>query len=320
MLEDRSATTTTQALQARVAELEAALVAERSRGDAALAVERTRADEAIAERDRLRDAYRHLQLEVELARRRLVIAKAERVDTQQLELEFAAKLRELDAFTGQLPGADDPDEPTGKTGTGKRRPTGRRKLADLDLPEERIELADPALEGSAPRIGTEDSCKLMWRRAGYVRLLIARIKYKIGDGDAATIATTERPAELLSRSIAAPSLLAHIASDKLCDGLPLHRQEDRFARLGVRIDRGSMSRWLEDLGMSVGATVVAATRRCLRSRVLHLHRCHRRPRSAHPGRRQAAARVHARSLLCPDRRRRPRVLRVHAEGNQRVRR
>ena len=32
-------------------------------------------------------------------------------------------------------------------------------------------------------------------------------------------------------------VLAHIASDKLCDGLPLHRQEDRFARLGAPIDR-----------------------------------------------------------------------------------
>ncbi len=259
MIEDRS-TATSEALQARVAELEAALTSERSRAEA----ERARADEAIAERDRLRDAYRHLQLEVELMRRRLVVAKAERIDTQQLELEFAAKLRELDLLAGRLPGADDPDaedpDTTGKTRRSKKRPTGRRKLSDLDVPEERIELVDPALEGAAPRIGTEDSYKLMWRRAGYVRLFIARVKYKVGDGDAATIATTERPAELLARSIATPSLLAHIASDKLCDGLPLHRQEDRFARLGVRIDRGSMSRWLEDLGMSVGTTIVAAMR------------------------------------------------------------
>lgn len=261
MIEDRS-TATSEALQARVAELEAALSSERSRAEA----ERARADEAVAERDRLREAYRHLQLDVELMRRRLVVAKAERIDTQQLELEFAAKLRELDLLAGRLPGADDPDaedpdgQTTGKTRKGKRRPTGRRKLSDLDLPEERIELVDPALEGTASRIGTEDSYKLMWRRAGYVRLFIARVKYKVGDGDAATIATTERPAELLARSIATPSLLAHIASDKLCDGLPLHRQEDRFDRLGVRIDRGSMSRWLEDLGMSVGATVVAAMR------------------------------------------------------------
>jgi len=277
------AAATSEGLEARVAELEAALVTARHRADAArkradaalaaeraraaeaLAAERTRAEEAIAERDRLRDAYRHLQLEVELARRRLVVAKAERVDTQQLELEFAAKLRELDALAGGLPGAEGPevahpDDPSTGKPRKPSRPTGRRKLADLDLPEERIELVDPALEGTTPRAGTEDSFKLAWRRAGYVRLAIARVKYKVGTGDAATLATTERPAELLARSIAAPSLLAHIASDKLCDGLPLHRQEDRFARLGVRIDRGSMSRWLEDLGMSVGATVVAAMR------------------------------------------------------------
>lgn len=264
MIEDR-APATSEALAARVAELEAALTSERSRAEAAIAVERARADEAIAERDRLRDAYRYLQLEVELMRRRLVVAKAERIDTQQLELEFAAKLRELDLLAGRMPGADDSDaddhSPTSrKSRKGKTTPTGRRKLSELELPEERIELVDPALEGTAQRIGTEDSFKLMWRRAGYIRLAIARVKYKVGVGDAATIATTERPAELLSRSIASPSLLAHVASDKLCDGLPLHRQEDRFARLGVRIDRGSMSRWLEDLGMSFGTTVVAAMR------------------------------------------------------------
>lgn len=259
MIEDASRSTS-EALQARVAELEAALATERRRADEAIAVERARADEAIAERDRLREGYRHLQLEVELARRRLVIAKAERVDTHQLELEFAAKLRELDALAGRLPGATESDDDAAPRGRGKARPKGRRRLAELELPEERVELADPALEGSAARIGTEDSYKLMWRRAGYVRLVIARVKYKVGDGDAATIATAELPRELVTRSLAAPSLLAHIASDKFCDGLPLHRQEDRFARLGARIDRGTMCRWLEDLGMTVGATVVAAMR------------------------------------------------------------
>lgn len=247
MIEDAS-TPTSKTLEARVAELEAALAAERAR-----------ADEAIAERDRLREGYRHLQLEVELMRRRLVVAKAERIDTTQLELEFAAKLRELDRLAGTLPDPDDP--PSKSKGNGaKSKPTGRRKLSDLPLPEERVELTDPALEGSSERIGTEDSYKLMWRRAGYVRLVVSRVKYKVGDGDAATIATTEVPREIVTRSLAAPSLLAHIATDKLCDGLPLHRQEDRFARLGARIDRGTMSRWLEELGMTVGATVVSAMR------------------------------------------------------------
>jgi len=248
---DNASPMTSDAFAARVAELEAAL-----------AHERRRADEAIAERDRLRESYRHLQLEVELMRRRLVVAKAERIDTHQLELEFAAKLRELDLLAGRLPGTgDSPDgDEAAPRSKRKARPKGRRRLADLDLPEERIELADPALEGSAERIGSEDSYKLMWRRAGYVRLVVARVKYKVGDDDAATIATAELPRELITRSLAAPSLLAHIASDKFCDGLPLHRQEDRFARLGASIDRGTMSRWLQDLGLTVGATVISAMR------------------------------------------------------------
>lgn len=252
MIED-ARDTTSETLAARVAELEAAL-----------AKERQRADEVTAERDRLRESFRHLQLEVELMRRRLVIAKAERVDTAQLELEFAAKLRELDRLAGLSPGSADPGVDDDASGAGRKKskstPKGRRRLSELAVPEERIELTDPALEVTAERIGTEDSYKLMWRRAGYVRLVVARVKYKVGDGDAATIATTEVPRELISRALAAPSLLAHIATDKLCDGLPLHRQEDRFARLGARIDRGTMSRWLEELGMSVGATVVTAMR------------------------------------------------------------
>ncbi|HEY6037797.1 MAG TPA: IS66 family transposase [Kofleriaceae bacterium] len=260
MIEDASGSTS-EMLAARVAELEAELAKERARADE----ERKRADEASAERDRLREGYRHLQLEVELMRRRLVVAKAERVDTTQLELEFAAKLRELDRLAGLAPDVSaDPAVAGSSDGKGKQKikskSKGRRRLSELDVPEERIELTDPALEGSVERIGTEDSYKLMWRRAGYVRLVVARVKYKVGDSDAATIATTEVPRELITRTLAAPSLLAHIASDKFCDGLPLHRQEDRFARLGARIDRGTMCRWLEELGMAVGATVVAAMR------------------------------------------------------------
>jgi transposase len=237
--------TESHTLRDRVAQLEAALAA------------------TTAERDRLREAYRHLQLEVELMRRRLVVAKAERVDTAALQLEFAGMLAKLDVIGGLLSpsGDDEPKRPTGKS-TGKAKPTGRRDLTTLPLPEERIELVEPALEGVAERIGSEDSCKLMWRRGGLVRLVISRAKYRVaGETDAPpTIVAAETAPELVVRSLAAPSLLAHIASDKLCDGLPFHRQEDRFARLGVPIDRGTMSRWLEHLGMTVGATVVAAMR------------------------------------------------------------
>lgn len=69
------------------------------------------------------------------------------------------------------------------------------------------------------------------------------------------------PPRLIERSYATPSLIAHVASDKFCDGLPLHRQENRFARLGVPIDRGTMCRWLEEAGGIVGASIVEAMRK-----------------------------------------------------------
>ena len=69
------------------------------------------------------------------------------------------------------------------------------------------------------------------------------------------------PPQLLPGSYALPSLLAHIASDKFCDGLPLHRQEDRFARLGATIHRSTMARWLEEVGAIMGATLVEAMRK-----------------------------------------------------------
>lgn len=224
------------------------------------------------ERDTLRLAYRNAQQELELLRRRLFLAKAERLDTAQLELELGHKLAALDALSLQLGKPDPQEAPSSGTGStspkdpaAKRKPTGRRDLRDLDLPEERIELTDPVLEGRAERIDWDERCQLSWRRAGFVRTVVARAKYRVVEAtpDApaeSTLVTAPVPPQLLTRSLAAPSLLAHVLSEKFCDGLPFHRQEDRFTRLGLRLDRGTMCRWAEEIGATLGATVVEAMR------------------------------------------------------------
>jgi len=79
-----STNTIDPAITVRLAELEATVVAQQAAREAervALEVERERRIAAEAERDRPREAYEVLKIQVELARRRLVIAKAERVDT-----------------------------------------------------------------------------------------------------------------------------------------------------------------------------------------------------------------------------------------------
>ena len=130
------------------------------------------------ERDKLRRAYEQLKEHLELLRRRIFFAKAERIDVAQLEIEFAQTQAKLVALVQHLaeqtpppPATDSENHLEGPPPAKKTRakPTGRRNLADEDLPEERVEILDPALEGEAERIGFEESCKLRYRRGGPVR-------------------------------------------------------------------------------------------------------------------------------------------------------
>lgn len=259
----------------RFAALEAALVVEKSARaaeQAALAMALARNAKLTEECDTLRASHERLRLELTLLRRRIFVAKAERVDTAQLELEFAATLAALDRLGGTPWASEDGGTTTGQGPGGegpkaaKKKPTGRRNLRDVALEEERVELSDPLFEqlvaeGKAERIGFEESCKVAWKRGGLKRLVVARVKYRAVDSQGESqVETAPMPKECFPRSLAAPSVLAHVITDKHCDGLPLNRIEDRFARDGFRIDRGTMCRWLEDAGATVGATIIAAAR------------------------------------------------------------
>jgi hypothetical protein len=113
-----------------------------------------------------------------------VVAKAERVDTTQLELEFAAKLAALDALAGLVDADGDGPGALGDEGSGDgtRRGRGGSRGSRRDprqapvVVEERLEITDPSLEGTAERIGVEECSELVWRRGGFVRLVISRIK------------------------------------------------------------------------------------------------------------------------------------------------
>jgi len=267
------------ALRARVAELEAALAGERQRAD----IERARAEKVTAERDRLREAYQRLQLELALLRRRIFVAKAERVDSVQLELEFAEKRAELAKIAAELGSAasdellelvdgpasasadaktSDPDDPKEEKKKKSGRSTGRRDLREADLPEERFELRDPELEGKVDCIGFEESCKLGWRKGGPIRTIIARAKYRVVDeGGTSFVETTPMPPEAMPRILGDVSMVAKVLTSKFHYGMPLFRQEQELELAGFGVDRGTMSRWCENAGMTLGATIVEAMRR-----------------------------------------------------------
>lgn len=249
-----------------VARLQAELVSTQTR----LASAQSTLAQVTAERDKLRQAYEQLKQQLELLRRRIFQAKAERVDVKQLELEFAKVKKEVENLATQLAVTEPEPEvaappPSAPPSKARPKPTGRRNLALENLPEERIELLDPALEGVAERVDFERSFKLMYRRGGPVRLVIARAIYKVvvegeqaAGAPATKMVTVPLPRELFPRAMLAPSMIAHTVVRKYRWGLPFHRMARMLAADGITIADSTMCRYAEDLGATLGCIVEAA--------------------------------------------------------------
>lgn len=246
--------TETEALRRRVRELEQ----RQSAADAALKT-------LTAERDNLRRVYQMLRLELDLLRRRIYAAKAERLDTAQLDLEFAEKRAQLLAVLPPVAPEEESTPPANAAGKKKKASPGRRDLSLANLPEVRCELPDATMvaQGLEP-IGFEESRQLGYQRGGPVCIVIARAKYKVSEADG-SIHTAPLPRSIVPRALCAPSMMAKILVDKFCDGMPFFRQVEQLSRIGVAIDRGMMSRIAEEVGLTLGCIVLAARDEAMRS-------------------------------------------------------
>ena len=269
-------------LSAQAAQL-AARDAELAARDAALAARdaemSAQAAKHAAQYGSLLEAYRAMELELKLLKRRIFIASAERVDTAQMQLEFEALTQKLNALAGAMgnpsegddDGSDDdgpaPD-PDPKT-RRRSKPTGRRNIEEMGLRKETVTLTDPHMEklvkdGLARRLSKhEASHKLGRKPAEYFHIEILRTTYATRpDANGLTeMFTADLPPELLPRCLAAPSVLAEVVTDKFSKGLPLYRQEQELLFESVAFDRGTMCRWLDQLGSRFNETIVAAMER-----------------------------------------------------------
>ena len=116
-----------------------------------------------------------------------------------------------------------------------------------DVPVVVIPVVPPELSGSEADqyevIDTKASFKLAQRSASYVvlRYDIPILKHKSNQA----LTTTAMPDQVLERSIADVSLLAGMLVDKFQFHLPLHRQHQRMAQMGVTVARSSLTNWVK---------------------------------------------------------------------------
>jgi transposase len=138
----------------------------------------------------------------------------------------------------------------------RRKAAGRKPIAD-DLPRVDVIHDLPEAEKICPKdgtplecIGDEESQQIDFIPARVQVLRHIRLKYACPCCKS-HIRLAEKPAQILPKSQAAPSLLAHIACAKYVDGLPLNRQEKQFHRLGLSLPRATSANWMIKLADTV---------------------------------------------------------------------
>ncbi len=82
--------------------------------------------------------------------------------------------------------------------------------------------------------------------------------------------TATKPPQPIEKSIAAPGLLAYITVSKYVDSLPLYRQVNIFKRIGIDMDRGTLSNWMIKMGALVQPLINRLLEIAVEQHILHM--------------------------------------------------
>ena len=227
---------------------------------------KSRMHERTIEVDSLRETIVNLTHENQLLKRRIYGHKTERSQTCELQLSLGDLLaaekqlqKQLDQAVAQV-NAQTGDGPPPEQQKPKAKPsgTGRRDWLLSDLPRTAFEVLDPELEKTAKRIGFEEALHLIHRRGGWSVLVKRTAKYEVAGKDGPTVLGVEAPKTLFPRGMLHSSVVAHILVQKFALGVPCYRLEQHLEDQGVELSRVTMSRYVEEAGNALGATIVHA--------------------------------------------------------------
>ena len=136
----------------------------------------------------------------------------------------------------------------------ERRKPGRKPIPK-DLPIERIEYRLPEDQQTCETCGcslhemseeVRHEVKLIPAQVKLVQH--ARIVYGCRNceknGIEVPIKTAEAPKPVIEKGLASPSAIAYAMTMKFVEGVPLYRQEQHYARLGIELSRGVLSNWM----------------------------------------------------------------------------
>ena len=224
--------------------------------------------EAVAGRQSDYDTIQQLQEQVALLRQRLFGRKSEQsVDPQSPQL---AMFNEAESLAAEVPAEED-EETVAPTPTKKR---GKRKPLPAELPRVEVihELPEHELNcacGCRKQAIGEETSEQLEIIPMQIRVIKHIRKVYACKGCESAPVTADKPAQLIEKSMASPSVLAMLLTTKYADGLPLHRFEKVLKRHGVDIPRQTLARWVMQCGNHLQPLVNLLRDRLLESPVVH---------------------------------------------------
>lgn len=188
----------------------------------------------------MHEQLQHMQVQLDALLKARYGVKSECIHPGQLQLFAEEEVAETP--TQQLPPQSSAAEQAPK-GHGRRRPSRDlpRDQRYYDVPEG--ELCCPTCNEEREIIGKESSEQYDYTPSS-VRV-IEHIQLKRACRNCRQhVVLAEKPAAVIEKGLAAPGMLAYIATSKFEDHLPLHRLERIFRREGALIARSTMCDWL----------------------------------------------------------------------------
>ena len=136
----------------------------------------------------------------------------------------------------------------------ERKKPGRRPIPK-DVPIERIEYRLPEEEQICTACGgpmheMSEQCRHEVKLIPATVKMVQHAQIVYGcrncekNGIEVPIKTAKAPNPVIKNGLASPSAAAYVMTMKFVDGVPLYRQEQHYARLGIELSRGVLSNWM----------------------------------------------------------------------------
>jgi transposase len=206
-----------------------------------------------------------LSREHEIARLKLLIAKLQRMQfgrksekiqrqIEQLEL----RLEDLQANQAEKPSSPPPATAPSSVPTRPARRPLPEHLPRQTHRHEPQEQACPDCGGELRKLGEDVSEMLEYVPAQFK--VIRHVRPKLSCTRCEHIVQAAAPSRPIGRGLAGPGLLAHVLVSKYADHLPLYRQSEIYARVGVELERSTLADWV-GASSALLAPLVEALRR-----------------------------------------------------------